>query len=100
MPRPIACTLTADELPGRVAEARAIGAASLMSVDQGVAAWTLRFRADPETRRRLEALIAAESRCCAFLTFELRDEPEGLALTVGGPEEAQPVLADLVRAFG
>ena len=93
---PIACSLSSDELPERLAELEAIGRDALLSVDPD---GTLRFRADAATRERLEAVIAAESRCCAFLNFDLRDQANELVLRIGAPEGAEPLAFDLVEAF-
>ncbi len=92
----IACTLSADELPKRLAEIRGIGTDALLSVD---AEGGMRFRADHGTRERLEAVIAAESSCCAFLRFDLREEGEELVLSMAAPEGAEPVARELVGAF-
>jgi hypothetical protein len=93
---PIACSLSADELPVRLAELRSIGKDALLSVSpQG----TLRFRADAATRARLEAMIAAESQCCPFLRFELAEDGGALVLSVTAPEGAEPLARDLVNAF-
>jgi hypothetical protein len=59
----------------------------------------LRFDPDAEIRTRLEAIVAAESRCCAFLTLRIDDKPDALVLTIDAPDGAEPVLADLVDAF-
>jgi hypothetical protein len=92
----IACSLSADELPKRLAEMAAIGKDSLVSVSpEGV----LRFRGDRATRERLEAIIAAESACCSFLGFDLRGEAGELVLTVTAPEGAEPLAFDLANAF-
>jgi hypothetical protein len=93
---PIACSLSADELPKRLAEMRGIGMDALLSVDANGA---MRFRADPETRQRLEAVIAAESSCCAFLSFHLRDERDELVLSIAAPEGAEPLARALLDAF-
>ena len=93
---PIACTLSADELPKRLAEMRGIGTDALRSVD---AEGAMHFRADHETRERLEAVIAAESSCCAFLSFDLRDEGDELVLSIAAPEGGEPLARDLVAAF-
>jgi hypothetical protein len=93
---PIACSLSADELPSRLAEMRGIGMDALLSVD---ADGVMHFRADHQTRERLEAVIAAESSCCAFLSFDLRDEREELVLSIAAPEGAEPLGRDLVAAF-
>src|SRR5688500_534883 len=92
----IACTLNADERPKRLAEIRAIGESSLVSVaPEGV----LRLRADQATRGRLAGIIAAESACCSFLDFDLREEGAELVLTITAPEGAEALASDLVSAF-
>src|SRR3954451_15225215 len=93
---PIACSLGSDELPERLAELAAIGTDALLSVSPDGA---LRFRADPGIRARLETVIAAESRCCSFLSFDLRDQANELMLRIGAPEGAEPLAFDLVDAF-
>lgn len=93
---PIACSLDADELPQRLAELRAIGSDALLSVGpDGV----LRFRADKSIRARLEAVIAAESRCCPFLSFDLRERDGELLLAISAPDDAEPLASDLAGAF-
>jgi hypothetical protein len=93
---PIACSLSADELPARLAEIRAIGADALLGAD---GAGALRFRNDEATRGRLEAIIAAESECCSFLAFDLRSVGDELELRVTAPDGAEALADDLVRAF-
>jgi hypothetical protein len=93
---PIACSLGSNELEERLAEVARIGSDALLSASRdGV----LRFRADRPTRERLEAVVAAEAECCAFLTFDLREEAGVLVLAVAGPPGAEPVVAELVDAF-
>jgi hypothetical protein len=92
----IACSLSAEELPERLAEMAAIGRDSLVSVSpEGV----LRFHGAAGTRERLEGIIAAESACCSFLGFDLREEAGALVLTVTAPNGAEPLALDLVNAF-
>jgi hypothetical protein len=97
---PIACSLTAAERPARLAEMAAIGTASLLGVETGDASATLRFRKYAETRERLEAIVAAEAECCAFMAMTLGNEPEAIVLTIDAPAGAEPVMRQLVRAFG
>jgi hypothetical protein len=93
---PIACSLSAAELPARLGEMRAIGRDALLSVDRDGA---MHFRAGKATRQRLEAVVAAESRCCAFLSFDLRDDGDELVLSIAGPPGAEALALDLVDAF-
>ena len=97
---PIACSLRAAEMPVRLAEIGSIGRASLLGAQTADSRAELRFRAGPETRARLEAIVAAEAECCAFLAMSLRDEAGGITLTIDAPEGAEPVMHELVAAFG
>jgi hypothetical protein len=78
---PIACTLTAAQMPARLAEIRA-----------GIC--------DQPTRARLAAIVAAESACCAFLEFDLEDGPAETVLTIEAPNGGEEVMHQLVEAFG
>jgi len=52
------------------------------------------FPAEPATVRRLEALIAAERDCCAWMRFEISREPGRavVSVSVSGPAEARDAL--------
>ena len=95
---PIACTLTDAEMRARRAEMAAI-ARDLVSADARETRAVLRFRAAAGTRERVAAFVAAESRCCAFLRMELRDDREALTLTIDGPAGSEPVVGELVSAM-
>lgn len=93
---PIACSLSATDLSARLAEMKRLRQDALLSVD---GAGTLRFRANGDTRARLEAIVAAEAECCPFLDLNLREEANELLLTIAAPEGAEPIAADLIEAF-
>jgi hypothetical protein len=95
---PIACTLTGAEMSARRVE-MAVLARDLLSADAQETHAVLRFRQAPATRERVAAFVAAESRCCAFLRMELRDDPDALTLTIDAPADAGPVLGELVAAI-
>ncbi len=99
MSTPIACSLTGDELPRRLAEIRALGTKALISAERDEVRAVLRFRDGAEVRTELERIVVAESTCCAFLRFELRDEPAATVLTIAAPPDGEPVLQQLVDAF-
>src|SRR3954452_18605244 len=92
---PIACTLTADELPARAAAMRNLGSAALLGAERDGARAVLRFRADAVTRARLAAIVAAEAQCCPVLAPAL-----GPTLSIRPPDAAEPVVDDMVAAFG
>jgi hypothetical protein len=99
VPIPIACSLSAAELPRRLAEMGALGRAALVDVEHTDLTATLRFAALAGIADRLDEIVAAESKCCAFLQMELREDAGQLVLTITAPPDGQPVLDDLVAAF-
>jgi hypothetical protein len=79
---PPGCSLRGRELQQRLDEIAALGADALLGQEADGHRQTLRFRPDPETRRRLEALVAAESECCPFLQLSLEAGGKEIVLTV------------------
>lgn len=96
---PLACSLTAAELPSRLAEMAALGEAALVDLRSQPTRADLRFAAGEGVRERVEAIVAAESQCCAFLTMSVTDAPGLVVLTVDAPEGAEVVLDQMVAAF-
>ena len=97
---PIACSLSAAELPTRLAEMAALGREALLDVSLDARHARLWFTPGDGVRRRLDEIVAAESHCCAFLTMRVTDEPNAVRLEIDAPEGAEIVLAELVDAFG
>lgn len=96
---PIACTLGGAQMGERFSLMAEIGRRSLVDVEDRDDHAVLRFNGDAGTRECLEAIVAGEAQCCAFLDLELVPEFDGLKLTISGPQPARPVVADLVEAF-
>jgi hypothetical protein len=96
---PIACSLDAGALRERLAEIEAIGTESLIDRTREGERHVLRFRADAETERRLEEMVAAESRCCAFLNLELSRRDGELNLTVVAPGGGKEIADALAASF-
>jgi hypothetical protein len=95
----IACTLTPARMSGRADELRALGRDGLLAASHAGGAASLRFR--PGVRARLEAIVAAESDCCAFIDFQLTDEDGELVLRLEAPEGGElavQLLVDMFRA--
>jgi hypothetical protein len=92
---PIACTLDARESADRTAELAALAARALRRREPTAKGERFLFADTPETERELSAAIAAEARCCAFLTMDLQRRDDGLVLDVTGPRDARPVIAAL-----
>lgn len=96
---PIACTLTADELPARLEQIRSLARDALRAKTAAGTRAVLTFEPAPGVRERLAAIVAAESACCAFLTMTLAGGPGAITLTIDAPADAVPVLAELLAAF-
>ena len=97
---PIACTLTATELPERLAEMAELGRAALLEATASGRRAELRFAAGAGVRDRIDAIVAAEAQCCAFLTMSVTEDADTVVLVIDAPEGAEPVVSELVGAFG
>ena len=95
MNEPIACTLSADDYATRRDDIARIVRDALRSRETLAGGARLTFAASDDTERDLRAVIAAEGKCCSFLRLELGREAEVLRLDVTGPDDAQPIIAEL-----
>jgi MerR family copper efflux transcriptional regulator len=92
---PIACSLTAADYRQRIADTDRVAHAALLdrqAIDGGA---RLTFADGEQRRAELEALIAAESSCCPFLTMQLRRANGRLILDVTGPDAAAPIIDEM-----
>jgi hypothetical protein len=96
---PVACSLSAGELPQRLQTMAALGRDALLDSRTHGPRAQLRFAAGAGVRERLDAIVAAESDCCAFLAMHVTDEPDTVVLTLQAPDDAEVALAELVDAF-
>jgi hypothetical protein len=95
---PIACSLDAEGLRSRQAELAVLGRGLVDVSLPGETPVVLRFTADADTRTSLDRIVAAEAECCPFLAMSVR-HGETLELTIDGPEDAAPVIAELTEAI-
>lgn len=98
-PLPLVCTLSVDELPARLDEVRDLSRHALRAKTPTGTHAVLSFDPAPGIRDRLAAIVAAESKCCAFLTMTLAVEPDAITLTIDAPADAAPVLDELLSSF-
>jgi hypothetical protein len=89
---PIACTLSQDGMAARLALIDELAADGLIDRTPTDAGRRVRLRDTPQIEQRTRELIAAESRCCAFLRFNLSRDSGYLLLDIAGPEDARPVI--------
>jgi len=98
-PLPIACTLNATDLRARGEELRALGRDALLDATEDEGRAVLRFRPGLAVRTRVEALMAAESECCAFLDFELEQREDATVLTISAPNGGAEMVHELAAAL-
>jgi hypothetical protein len=98
-PLPIACTLTPTDLRARGEELRALGGDGLLGTSEEDRRAVLRFRPDPSVRERVEAVVAAESECCAFLDFGVEHGDDATVLTISAPNGGAEMVHELAAAL-
>jgi MerR family copper efflux transcriptional regulator len=87
---PIACTLTADAMLGRLEDWRRV--LSLVRARTPIEGG-LRLELDPSAPLpEIVRLAAAEQDCCRFFAFALTIDRRGPAIEVRVPDDALPVL--------
>jgi hypothetical protein len=91
---PIACTLTADQAPDRVAEWRDALAVARVR-ERTPEGYRLRFPKDAADASRLADLAAREVDCCAFFTFTVTLTNAELVLDVLAPAETHEMIGQL-----
>ena len=95
--QPIACTLTVADLRDRLAWIATLNRDALRGYDYGDL--TLRLRYVPQAVQQVGELMSQEQACCAFLTFEMHEEPDVVTLTITAPEEARTTVDALFEPF-
>jgi hypothetical protein len=95
----IACSLSAGDYRERLAAVSEVGASSLIDIEEHGRETVLRFRSSTEARDKLEMIVSQEAECCAFLDLSLVTSGEELVLTLVAPEEARPIVDDLIGSF-
>lgn len=96
---PVVCSLNTGALEQRLSAIGEIGVKSLVESQEEGGKHVLRFRADSGTRERLEEIIDAERRCCAFLDLSLKEDCCHLILSVAAPEAGRETADGFAMAF-
>ena len=97
-PAPVACTLDASELPGRIQEWRDVvgHVVARTPIDGG-----LRLELDTGAPLdQLALLMRAEQGCCSFFAFSLTVDHSGIALEVRAPAEGRAMVDGLFGGAG
>ena len=94
---PIACTLTPRDLVERLGLIRALAAEALLAHDRHGLVLALRYA--PAAVERVRAIVANEQHCCAFLNFDIREQPDVVHVTITAPESARDAADELFEQF-
>jgi hypothetical protein len=97
---PIACSLTAAQLPGRLAEMAELGREALLHARVDGDGAQLRFAADAGVHERVQRVVAAERACCGFLGYAVEQQPDGVLVRIQAAHGAEALLREWACAFG
>jgi len=89
---PIACTLSPDQVEGRLAEFHELFAAHLVRLERPAPTHLRLVLAAEAGEEAVRDLLTRERGCCAFLDFTVRAEGGELLADLQVPAEAAPGL--------
>jgi hypothetical protein len=98
----VACTLDPAEKRERTALLERELVPNLEEVTEQASGYVLWFDRAPGRLAALATFVELESRCCAFLDFEIRVESGGdrIALELSGPDGTKEMLRPLIERSG
>jgi hypothetical protein len=94
---PIACTLAPRERAAQIERIKHLTRGALRSARRDALALHLTYSS--EAAAQVRDLVRVESSCCAFLDFDLREDAQGVQLTITSPERARDVAQVLFDQF-
>lgn len=94
---PMACTLGASDFRERVETIRDLARRSLLHASRTSLSLVLTYAS--EAIEEVRDLVRKEQACCAFLTFDLRESPTGVVLTITAPKSAAEAADALFDHF-
>ena len=95
---PIACTISAAEIPRRVQLVERMRTA-VTAVDRTPTGLLVHFRDEPKVRGDLTTFVVDEKRCCEFWGFEILQEDDTVALRWDGPPAVDGIVDQLKSYF-
>ena len=94
----VACTIGADEVPGRLELVERMRA-RLASIERTEFGLLLHFPADQDVDADLHQFAIDEKRCCEFWGFEIAEAADDLTLRWDGPPAASELIDRLHGYF-
>lgn len=96
-PAPIACTLGAGDFKARVAWIADLNRRALRSQRRDDLRVELAYAA--EARDEVLEMVRGEQECCAFLTFQVREEGGAVRVIIEAPEGAREAAETVFEPF-
>lgn len=94
---PIACTLTSGDFKDRLAWVADLNSTALLSHQRHDLRLELVYAAG--AAERVRELVRREQKCCAFLSFTIREGQDAVRLSVEAPERAREAADLLFEQF-
>jgi hypothetical protein len=94
---PLACTITAGEVPGRIDLIEKLRL-NVLKVERSPHGLVLHLADTPDVLADAERFTVDEKRCCEFWGFAIQRE-NGLALRWDGPPGTEPFIDRLLAYF-
>jgi hypothetical protein len=94
---PVACCLNAGEYQSRIAWIESLARKSMR--EHARDDLVLRLIYKPEAAGEVRRMIEQERRCCAFLVFDLDQQPDAVCVTITAPEAAREAADVLFGQF-
>ncbi len=91
----IACTLGTTDLAAQAERWQRLIAAAAIAREETPAGVRLRFRADAGVAEELDALAATERGCCAWATWTVTTDRNGVTLDAGSSGDGIAVLRSM-----
>lgn len=96
-PPAIACTLAPADFKARLAAIAELNAAALVSHRRDDLRLELTYAA--AAREQVVSMVRGEQTCCAFLTFDIREEDDGVHVIIEAPENAREAAETVFEPF-
>lgn len=94
---PIACTLSAGDYRDRIASIADLNRDALRGHHRDDLRLELAY--EPAARQRVREMVRREQECCAFLSFELHEDDDGVRVAIIAPDDAREAASALFEEF-
>ena len=91
---PIACTLLPAAFKERVAWIAELNRGALLAHCRDGLRLELTYA--PGACEQVREMVRRERECCGFLTFDVREEPDAVRVTIDAPEVARETIMEAV----